>query len=249
MPTPRRTKERTKEEMSLRAHQGTKMNKIMEVDVDSHNECVAAAAAKKKTKEKMDKRAVKAPNPPKATKATAPAGDEAVNEDGDDVVVEASGDEGSEVEDAGNGDEVDDTGAGGDEDQIEVSDDGMPLSGSAKRKRRKAITDQLTPQQEDDLCDWYRENTFFYDKMNRQYRNADKKKDVITEKARSLNLAYDDLMKYFASLRMQYGKLKLKKSSQAAVEKLLTHHQLWVLDNYASGVDTLSQQPRLSLAM
>ena len=29
----------------------------------------------------------------------------------------------------------------------------------------------------------------------------------MTEKAASLNLMYDDLLKYFASLRMQYGKL------------------------------------------
>ena len=106
------------------------------------------------------------------------------------------------------------------------------MSGAAKRKRKKDITDQLS-QQQDDLCDWYWENTFFYDKMNRVYWNADKKKAVTTEKARSLNLTYDDLMKYFTSLRMQYGKLKLKKSGQAAVEKLLTHHPLWVLYNYA----------------
>ena len=58
----------------------------------------------------------------------------------------------------------------------------MPLSGAGKRKRRKAITDQLTQQQEDNLYDWYRENTFFYDKINREYRNANKKKAVMTEK-------------------------------------------------------------------
>ena len=62
--------------------------------------------------------------------------------------------------------------------------------------------------------------------------NADRKKAVMTEKAASLILTYDNLTKYFASLRMQYGKLKLKKSGQGAADKMLTHHQLWVLDNY-----------------
>ena len=51
--------------------------------------------------------------------------------------------------------------------------------------------------------------------------------------AKSLNLTYDDLIKYFASLRTQYGKLKMKKSGQASVSKLLTHHQHWVLPKYA----------------
>ena len=203
----------------------------MEVDVDSDNECVAAAA-EKKTKEKKDKKAIKAPKQPKPSKPAAPAGDEAFNEAGDEAsdgaVVVGSADDGFEVEDAGAcGDEVGDAGAGG-EDQ---SDDGMSLTGAGKRKRRKTITDQLT-QQQDDLCDWYR-NTFFYNKMNREYRNADKKKAVMMEKARSLNLMYDDLLKYFASLSTQYGKLKLKTSGQAAVKKLLTHYQFWVLDNYA----------------
>ena len=40
-------------------------------------------------------------------------------------------------------------------------------------------------------------------------------------------------MKYFTSLRTQYAKLKLTKSGQVAVEKLLTHLQFWVLNNYA----------------
>ena len=83
------------------------------------------------------------------------------------------------------------------------------------------------------MCDWYQDNSFFYDKLNREYRNADKKKAVMTEKARSLNLMYDDLTKYFTSLGTQYGRLKLKKSGQGAADKLLTHYQLWVLDNYA----------------
>ena len=68
--------------------------------------------------------------------------------------------------------------------------------------------------------------------MNGEYQNADRKKVVMTEKARSLNLTYDNLMKYFTSLRTQYGKLKLKKSGQVSVDKLLSHYQLWILDNY-----------------
>ena len=45
----------------------------------------------------------------------------------------------------------------------------MSESGAGKRKRRKAITDQLTQQQQDELCDWYQDNSFFYDKINREY--------------------------------------------------------------------------------
>ena len=101
-------------------------------------------------------------------------------------------------------------GADGEED---VSDASLPsLSGAVKRKK-KAVTDQLTKQQEDDLCEWYKEHTFFYDKINKEYHNAEKKKAIMTVMARSLNLTYDDLQKYFASLRTQYGKLKTKRPS------------------------------------
>ena len=165
---------------------GTPEDQVEQMEVDSDNESVAVAAAaaekEKKMKEKKDKKGAKAAKPPKAAKPTAPVvpvGEEAVDEVVDEAVVEAdceaSGDEGSGGEDLVADDaEVEDAGAGGDdEDQIEVSDDGMPLIVPAKKKRRKAITDQLSQEQEDDLCKWYRENTLFYDKLKRVYLNAE----------------------------------------------------------------------------
>ena len=154
------------------------------MELDADNESVAAAAEKGKTKEKQDKKAAKPHKPPKAAKPAAPV-IPAVHEAVEDAVVEAGGegsrDEGSASSAGSAGEdlvaddaEVEDAGAGGDdEDQIEVSDDGMPLIVPAKKKRRKAITDQLSQEQEDDLCKWYRENTLFYDKLKRVYLNAE----------------------------------------------------------------------------
>ena len=53
------------------------------------------------------------------------------------------------------------------------------------------------------------------------------------EMAQSLNLVYDHLLKYFASMRTQYRKLKQKKSDQGTSDKHLTHNQKWILEYYA----------------
>ena len=118
--------------------------------------------------------------------------------------------------------------AGGGEDPV-VS----KTSKSGGKSRKKAITDQLTNTQEDDQCQWYQDNSYFYDKTHKGYRLTEKKKRVMTEMANYLDLGYDDLLKYFASMRTQYGKRKQKKSGQDASDKPLTHHQKWILEHYA----------------
>ena len=125
VPPPRRTKERPNEEVSLRAHQGTKMNKWKWMWTLTMNVLLLLLLLlRRRPRRRRTRRTRRQP-----TKPAAPAGDETVDEAGDEAVVVASGDEGSEVNDAGaGGDEVEDAGAGGDEDQIEVSDDGMPRS-------------------------------------------------------------------------------------------------------------------------
>ena len=45
----------------------------------------------------------------------------------------------------------------------------MSVTCAGKRKRRKAVTDQLTQHKEDELCYWYWDKYFFYDKINRAY--------------------------------------------------------------------------------
>ena len=55
----------------------------------------------------------------------------------------------------------------------------------------------------------------------------------MTEMAKSLNLVYEDLLKYFASMMTQYRKLKHKKPGQGTTDKMLTHHQKWILNHYA----------------
>ena len=113
-----------------------------------------------------------------------------------------------------------------------MSNGSLPSKSGSKGKK-KAITDQFTNLQEDDLCQWYKEHSFFYDKTDKEYQLTEKKKRVMMEMAKSLNLVYEDLLKYFASMRTQYGKLKHKKSDQGAADKILTHHQKWILDHYA----------------
>ena len=87
-------------------------------------------------------------------------------------------------------------------------------SKSGGKGRKKAVTDQLTNTQKDDLCQWYQENSYFYYKTHKGYRLTEKK-HLVTEMAESLTLCYDDLLKYFASMRTQYGKLKQKSLGKA----------------------------------
>ena len=99
------------------------------------------------------------------------------------------------------------------------------ISKSGGKGRTKAVTDQLTNIQEDDLCQWYTEHSFFYDKTDKEYRLREKKKRVMMEMAQSLNLVYEYLLKYFASMSTQYGKFKQKTSGQGTSDKQLTHRQ------------------------
>ena len=125
--------------------------------------------------------------PPKPPTATTSDVEEAVDEAGN----EAGDEAGDFAEEAG-------AGAGGKE---HLSNDSLPFLSDSVKRKKKAITDQLATQQEDDFCEWYKEHTFFYDKTNKEYRNSDMKKAVITAMARSFHLMYDNLQKYFASLR------------------------------------------------
>ena len=177
------------------------------------------AAVEHKTNEKKHKkvaaRANKAPfKPPRQAKTLGkPPGDEVGDEAGDEA-----------------GDDAGEARAGGGKGLV---GEGSQPSKSGGKGRKKAITDQLTNVQEDDLCQWYKEHSFFYDKTDKEYCLTEKKKRVMTEMAMSLNLVYEDLLKYFASKRTQYRKLKQKKACQGASDKLLTHHQKWILDHYA----------------
>ena len=104
-------------------------------------------------------------------------------------------------------------------------------SKSGGKGRKKAVTDQLTNVQEDDMCQWYQDHSHFYDKTDKEFVLTEMKKRVMTEMAHSLKLGYDDLLMYFAAMRTHYGKLKQQKSGQGASEKQLTHHQTWILEH------------------
>ncbi|XP_061186715.1 uncharacterized protein LOC133194821 [Saccostrea echinata] len=87
----------------------------------------------------------------------------------------------------------------------------------------------LTPEQEQELADFYQENPCFYDKSRSDFKNSKKKDRLIQEKAAAMNLTVADIRLWYRSQRTILGKVQKKKSGQKRCN--LTARQKWVERN------------------
>ncbi|XP_062603785.1 uncharacterized protein LOC134265576 [Saccostrea cucullata] len=87
----------------------------------------------------------------------------------------------------------------------------------------------LTPEQEQELADFFEENPCFYDKSRSDFKNTKKKDRLIQEKAAAMNLTVSDIRLWYRSQRTILGKVQKKKSGQKRCN--LTARQKWVETN------------------
>ena len=87
---------------------------------------------------------------------------------------------------------------------------------------------------EDDLVDWYREHSIFYDKAHRDYKDTAQKGNLMQDKAVSLNLGMTslELKTWFAGMRTQFTKLTKEPPSGSGKKKKLTAREQWIVERF-----------------
>ena len=76
----------------------------------------------------------------------------------------------------------------------EDSDDGLPLI-----KRRHVPNEQLSPEEEQILVEWFSEHPLFYDQTETDFKNRGKKERLLSEKAKDFNITGPELAVWFKS--------------------------------------------------
>ena len=81
------------------------------------------------------------------------------------------------------------------------------------------------------LVEWLQENTWLYDKNQAMYRDRDRKDRAFEEKGRMLNpkVSGDDLKRWLASRRTQFGRITRKIGASGSGAPNLTEREKFVL--------------------
>ena len=90
------------------------------------------------------------------------------------------------------------------------SDDGLPSI-----KRRHVPNEQLSPEEEQILVEWFAEHPLFYDQTETDFKNRGKKDRLLSEKGKDFKITRAELAVWFKSQRTIYGRLNKKKSGQS----------------------------------
>ena len=98
---------------------------------------------------------------------------------------------------------------------------------STKRRKEKV---KLYEEQEEDILNWYMGNEMFYNQSKREFKDRAKKDQMISEKAKEMHIAFEDLKGWLTSMQMMFGKLSRKKSGSATHPP--TACQQWILDKF-----------------
>ena len=97
-------------------------------------------------------------------------------------------------------------------------------------KRSKKPPVRFSPEQEQKLVDFLRDNEIPYNKRLMDYKDGSKKEVVWAKFCEENNLDKDACQKWFQSQRTLFGKVTHMKSSQG--EPQLTERQKWTRDNF-----------------
>ena len=101
-------------------------------------------------------------------------------------------------------------------------------SKSTKRKRKDpCLLDDATA---DEVVNWIKDNPMLYNKGDKKYKFALKKKEMWKAKAESINKTYEELYVWYESLRTRYGRLVKTKSGQGAPK--LTDREQWIVKSF-----------------
>ncbi|XP_033122083.1 uncharacterized protein LOC117121088, partial [Anneissia japonica] len=101
---------------------------------------------------------------------------------------------------------------------------------SKKKKRERAYA--FTEQEEAAIGEWYCDNSCLYNKRHRDFKNADKKRRLMEEKANSFDppCTYKQLKMFLDSMRSQVGKITKRKSGQGT--QLMSDRDAWVVQTF-----------------
>ncbi|XP_014679360.1 PREDICTED: uncharacterized protein LOC106819216 isoform X2 [Priapulus caudatus] len=100
----------------------------------------------------------------------------------------------------------------------------------ARKGKKTKIHSSLTEEEEQSMVDWLAENTVFYNKRMKAYKDMTKKESLWREKAAELGKDVAELKLWYSSLRTRFGRLKKKKSGQEDVE--MTERDEWVYNHF-----------------
>ena len=97
-------------------------------------------------------------------------------------------------------------------------------------KRKRMVNEPLTPAQEEELVEWYRENAYLWNKRLKKYKL---KCDKITEKERKaaeLGITIQRLDTWLDTMRTRFRKLIIRKSGQG--QKVYTEREQWIIRSF-----------------
>ena len=90
--------------------------------------------------------------------------------------------------------------------------------------------DRITAYHEDLLVEWFEAFPIFYDQSRRDFKDRGKRDKLLHDKGIELALSGNLIWQWFKNMRTVFGKLKKKKSGQAATT--LTARQVWTITSF-----------------
>ena len=112
-------------------------------------------------------------------------------------------------------------------------------------KRPPFIRVNLELHQEEELCQWVRENPAIYNKGDRGYKDTDKRKNMWRMKAAEMEVSMGQLEKWYENMRTRYG--KLSKMKMLGDTKEFTFREKWILTNFDFLSGHITRHPSRSL--
>ncbi|XP_014675988.1 PREDICTED: uncharacterized protein LOC106815965 [Priapulus caudatus] len=117
-----------------------------------------------------------------------------------------------------------------------------------RKGRKNKFYSFLTEEEEQSMVDWLTENTVFYNKKMKAYKDMTKKEFLWREKAAELGKDVAELKLWYSSLRTRFGRLNKKKSGQEDVE--MTERDEWVYNHFQFLAPYIHEvQPKTTVSM
>ena len=91
----------------------------------------------------------------------------------------------------------------------------------------------FTRDQEEQLVEWFRDHSLFYDKTCPDYKNTQKKERLVMDISNRLGLSVASVLHWKTSMRTQYGKVKNKRSKSGQATQPPTPRQQWTLRSFS----------------
>ena len=112
----------------------------------------------------------------------------------------------------------------------------------SRNKRKDKLI--LTPEEEQDIANWFRENELFYDKTRKDYTDSKVKQRILDEKAATLNPPRTGLQlkTWLDSMRTSAGKL-IKQGPSGTAKLNPTVKEKWICQNFGFLIEHIRRVP------